>query len=179
MEKPIETVERKPFTADMKRLYIDLLRKGQRRFAAAKSLGISPRTISKHIRRYPQFASAVLLAEVVACDKVENALYKQALKGNVKAIEIWLYNRSPDRWADKRSVEHTGPGGGPIQLESTRAAVIAVLQGDESRELLTRLSERVAEAMPTGAPALPIETTAAPVPDPSEDMAARLAEETP
>lgn len=39
---------------------------------------------------------------------VVDALYKKALAGNVVAMQVWLYNRAPEFWADKRAVAVTG-----------------------------------------------------------------------
>ena len=54
-----------------------------------------------------------------ANDLVEDALYQAAISGNVRAIEIWLYNRSPEKWADRRQskVEMTGKEGEPLTIK--------------------------------------------------------------
>ena len=38
---------------------------------------------------------------------MENALYKEALKGNTTAIIFWLKNRKPSEWRDKVQQEIT------------------------------------------------------------------------
>jgi len=70
-----------------------------------------------HMDKYPAFAEAMLEAELEANELVEQALYKTALGGNVTAQQVWLYNRDPARWSDKRNVQMTGPNGGPIQSD--------------------------------------------------------------
>ena len=50
-------------------------------------------------------------------DIVEDALFDAAESGNVTAIQVYLYNRVPERWSDKRNVQMTGPNGGPIQSD--------------------------------------------------------------
>lgn len=98
-------VRRRPykFTDERKRAYLDLLRAGGRRHASARSIGISPWTVVNRMNADPKFAAEVERAEMEANEQVENALYEAALSGNVVAIQVWLYNRMRERWADRRS----------------------------------------------------------------------------
>jgi hypothetical protein len=105
------------FDAERKEAYLAELRKGTRRHAAARAVGISPSTVCLHIRDDEEFRRARDLAEQEANETVEDALYQAALSGNVVACQVWLYNRWPDRWADKRKHEHSGPDGGPVQVQ--------------------------------------------------------------
>jgi len=50
-----------------------------------------------------KFAAEVAQAETDANELVEQAMFSSALKGNVTAQQVWLYNRDPDRWSDKRN----------------------------------------------------------------------------
>lgn len=59
-----------------------------------------------------------------ADSKVEVSLYHQALKGNVGAISIWLFNRQPEIW---KTVQHIRFG-----AEDRK---ITKLEPDEVREL--------------------------------------------
>lgn len=99
--------------------YLALLREGYRRGAAARAVGVSPETVRNAYNGDPEFAKAVELAEIDACDIVEDALLEAAKSGNVTACQVWLYNRSPDRWKDQRNVksEISGPSGGPIPIK--------------------------------------------------------------
>jgi hypothetical protein len=40
---------------------------------------------------------------------VELALFKQCLLGNTKAISVWLFNRSPDKWQPNRKQVELAP----------------------------------------------------------------------
>ena len=39
---------------------------------------------------------------------MENALLRNAIKGDTTAQIFWLKNRRPDKWRDKRDLEHSG-----------------------------------------------------------------------
>lgn len=61
------------------------------------------------LRRYladPEFAELVAEASDLADGTVEAALFRLATKErNLGAIQMWLYNRRPDRWKDVRRIE--------------------------------------------------------------------------
>lgn len=100
------TVKPYKFTAQKKAKFLDLIRKGQRRGAAARAVGVTRHTIAIYMREDPEFRGEVDDAEMEANEVVEDALYKAATKGgNVVAQQVWLYNRSPDRWADRRKID--------------------------------------------------------------------------
>ena len=90
---------------------------GLGRMMAAKAIGVSHETIRTYCQDFPEFVAQREDAELAANEQVENAMYQAALSGNVTACQVWLYNRLPGRWADKRRTEMTGPDGGPIQHE--------------------------------------------------------------
>ena len=107
------------FTKTKKEAYLRYLRDGMRRGIAAQAVGVSRETVRLHYNRYESFRKAVEVAELEANEAVEDALYQAALAGNVVACQVWLYNRMPDRWADKRNLrlQHSGEGGGPLTIE--------------------------------------------------------------
>ncbi len=51
------------------------------------------------------------------------------------ACIFWLKNRRPDLWSDKVGVEHSGPGGGPIQTE------FDFRPSPEDEEVIRRIAE--------------------------------------
>jgi hypothetical protein len=101
------------------------------------------------MKRYVAFAKEVSQAEMLADDEVENALYTAAVSGNVTACQVWLYNRRPDAWADRRNLkaEISGAGGGPIQTDVK--VILDALNDPEAREALDALSQRL-ESQPSG-----------------------------
>jgi len=94
---------REKFDAARREIFLDLLRKGIRRTQACKKAGISRPTFNKCMNNNKKFAAEVAQAETDANELVEQAMFSSALKGNVTAQQVWLYNRDPDRWSDKRN----------------------------------------------------------------------------
>lgn len=107
------------FTAKKRKEFLGMIAGGMRRGVAAKALGISRWTVTNHMKEDEAFAEAVGEAEKDADELVEDALYAAACSGNVVAIQVWLYNRQPDVWADKRKVntEITGKDGGELVIK--------------------------------------------------------------
>ena len=92
------------FDEHKKEKFFELLREGGRRMHSCKAVGISHQTFYNHIDKDKDFARKVSEAEMQANELVEHALFKKAVSGNTTAIQVWLYNRCPDRWTDKRNV---------------------------------------------------------------------------
>ena len=139
----------KKFDRAKKDQYLALLCDGIRRGQAAHQVGVDPTTVQRHMQRYPSFAEEVSRAEMLANEEVENALYTAAVSGNVTACQVWLYNRLPDAWADRRNIkaEVSGVDGGPIQTDVK--VILDALNDPETREALDVLSERL-ESQPSG-----------------------------
>ena len=106
----------KKFNQKRRKVYLQALRDGMRRTAAAQAAGVDFVTVWHAMKDDPEFAEAVDDAEVEACDPIETALYDAAQSGNVPAIQTWLYGRSKGRWKPPNvKTEISGPGGGPIE----------------------------------------------------------------
>jgi len=105
------------FTPKRQAEFCDKLRKGVGRVAAAKAVRISPRTYQLLLHDDEQFREAVDDACAEASDEVESALWQAAVSGNTTAQQVWLYNRRPDQWTDKRNLQVTGIDEGPIQFQ--------------------------------------------------------------
>ena len=119
----------------------------------ARTIGVEDKTLYNWSYRYPAFAEAWKLGTEMATGRVEESLYKRALgyavpkekvafdrDGNVLratyqehvpadvgAIKYWLGNRAPDQWRERQSIEHSGPDGGPIELQARQAAISDLL----------------------------------------------------
>ena len=123
--------ESKPYKFDTikKDEYLELLRQGHTRGLAVSLVGIHRATVSTHMKKDTVFAEAVSEAESDAIGKVENALFEAAISGNVTAIQVYLYNRDPKRWTDKRNIRLAGEGGGPIEVKEVdgRAKLLSAL----------------------------------------------------
>ena len=80
---------------------------------AAEHAGIAARTVYRWMRDDSDLAERVKDARDSASDVVEDALFEAAVSGNVTAQQVWLYNRRPDRWTDRRgSAQPTQPASG-------------------------------------------------------------------
>jgi hypothetical protein len=110
------TKRREKFDATRKEEFLALLAKGIRPSNAAKKVGIDRRTYQNHINKYPKFAEACTRAEMDANELIEQSLFNSALKGNVTAQQVWLYNRDPERWQDKRNVTVGGDKNNPLEI---------------------------------------------------------------
>jgi hypothetical protein len=120
-----------------KTAYLEHISNGHTRGYAATLVGLHRTTILRHMKDDKDFAQAVTEAEADAIGKIENALFEAAQSGNVTAIQVFLYNRDPKRWSDKRNVQLAGEGGGPIKVEvDGRAKLISALN-----RLATRVRE--------------------------------------
>ncbi|MGL4615985.1 MAG: PBSX family phage terminase large subunit, partial [Shewanella sp.] len=65
-------------------------------------LGIAYSTFRVYIKQYPALSAALKESKEVADYNVVNALYKQAVSGNVVAMIFWLKNREPKKWKDRK-----------------------------------------------------------------------------
>ena len=106
------------FGSNKKRAFLEALRGGARRGAAAESVGISRETIRLHMHKDDGFRDAVDQAEMDANECAENALFNAAVGGNVTACQVWLYNRAPERWKDRRNIRVGGEPDNPIDLRT-------------------------------------------------------------
>lgn len=105
------TGARKPYKFDTERraAYLAELEAGATRSAAASNVGVSRQTVYDLMNRDATFTARVRDAEKVADDHVEHALFMAATEDrNVTAIQVWLYNRRPERWRDQRSRDLLG-----------------------------------------------------------------------
>ena len=77
----------------------------------AKVIGIDDKTLRKHYRIEIDTASAKANAQVA------QRLYKKCMGDDTASIIFWLKTRA--KWAETIKQEHTGEGGGPVNLNAT------------------------------------------------------------
>lgn len=70
----------------------------------AKNMGISTSTLYAWKLNHSEISEALKRGKEVADYEVENALYREALRGNTTAQIFWLKNRCPEKWRDKQDV---------------------------------------------------------------------------
>ena len=73
----------------------------------AHNIGISTSTLNNWKNKYVEILESLKKEKEVVDYAVENALLKNALKGDTTAQIYWLKNRRPDKWRDKPGYEDT------------------------------------------------------------------------
>lgn len=71
----------------------------------AQALGINWKTLALRIRRFAEFKEAIKNGQTRGVAKVSNALFENAMGGNVAAQIFYLKNRDPENWSDKQKLE--------------------------------------------------------------------------
>lgn len=127
----------------------------------ADFFGVDVATVNRWKLRHPEFRESLKSGKTQADAEVSDRLYKRAcgyshvdtkfatFEGTITdqreytkhyppdtiACIFWLKNRRPDLWRDKVGLEHTGPGGGPIQTEGDFRPT------PEDEEVIRRIAE--------------------------------------
>ena len=70
-------------------------------YQIAQALGCSWDTLHRRAGESAEIAEALKRGEQAAIGKVENALFANAMSGNLGAQCFFLKNRAPHRWKDK------------------------------------------------------------------------------
>ena len=89
----------------------------------AENMQIDRSTFYEWCNKYQDFADLLKEDKDYADTQVENALYKQALEGNVTAAIFWLKNRRRKDWKDKQDLEVTGELGIADVIKKSRERV--------------------------------------------------------
>ena len=82
------------------------LEKGSTLVAACKAGGIAPYTLRIWRKGDENLEKDVQARRASQIDIVEDALFSQALKGNVRAQMFFLANRAPDQWQALSRIVH-------------------------------------------------------------------------
>jgi hypothetical protein len=80
--------------------------------------GIQRSTAYRERQRSEKFALAWADLENEVTDRLEATALLLALKGDVRLIEFLLKARKPEMYREQHLLEHTGPGGGPVELDA-------------------------------------------------------------
>jgi hypothetical protein len=88
--------ELKPaFTRAQQEEFLEMLRDGMRRGAAAAALKLERRFVLDFIAENEVFEAEVLDAEGEATEHIEEAIYHAAISGSVAAAKLWMDLRKP------------------------------------------------------------------------------------
>lgn len=132
----------------------------------AEFFGVSVVTLDSWKKRHPEFLGSLKDGKSQADAEVADRLYQRALGFSHKEDKIlqhngvpvivptvkhyppdtiacifWLKNRRPDLWRDKVGLEHSGPGGGPIQTEGDFRPT------PEDEEVIRRIADQRAKVL--------------------------------
>jgi transposase len=136
-------------TPEVRQRIVAALRAGNYAKPAAESAGVSEATYYRWLDRgrkqkrgiYREFHDDVRRAEADA--EVEAvARWRKAFPDNWRAIATYLERRYPERWRRRESREHTGEGGGPVQISHEE------FQDPKVREALRELGKRLSQHRP-------------------------------
>lgn len=127
---------RKPYKFDTKKreAYLEHLRGGMRRGAAARAVGVTRQNVSVYRKKDDEFADAESQAEMDADEVVEDSLFKSAKGGNLGAQVFWLTNRRPDLWRNRRDHSHSG------DMNVSHSGSIQVYIPDNQRDERNRIA---------------------------------------
>lgn len=100
---------------------------------ACLEVGVTPRCVYNHRKNHPEFEDQMRIAAAQADDRVEKALFQKACTGDVIAAQIWLYNRRPGRWQDRRKVTVVTQEAVDSEIAALRARLeqIGAIESDE------------------------------------------------
>lgn len=87
---------------------------------AKDKLHISPTTLCTWQRDHPEIDRALKSGREVADLSIENALYNNAIRGNITAIIFYLKNRKPKEWRDNHLTDEELSR---AEIEKARSAV--------------------------------------------------------
>ncbi len=126
--------------ADEKIQFLELIEKGVPRLHAAVDVGWTPRRLAL-LMTNAEFYDLVTTFEERMTDKVEMVLLQKALGSNMEAIKMWLLNRRPERWADKREISLTGEVTvAAVVVEGTVGGLRAMLESQQNPEVVQALT---------------------------------------
>jgi len=109
-------------------LFIELVADGCTEINAGLEVGWTPARTRRNLAD-PDFAALVDAARDRADGTIERALFHLAKGRNLGAIQMWLYNRSPERWRDVKRLEVKNETNVNVALvAATKEAILATLR---------------------------------------------------
>ena len=105
----------------------------------AHNIGISVSTLSEWKNRFPEFLTVLKQTKEVVDRRVENALYKKAMNGDITAMIFWLKNRKYKEWRDRYQNDLTTPE--PLQINQVDYTKYTKDELETMKALLKRQDE--------------------------------------
>lgn len=84
--------------------FLTKVTEGTPEFLAGIEVGWSPAEIRRTVME-PGFREAIDAAKECADGEIERTLHRLGVRGNMTAIQMWLFNRQPGRWKDVKRIE--------------------------------------------------------------------------
>ena len=124
---------------------LELLRSGIQPTTACYEVGLSVRALQEAIHADPTFGEEVEAAITMSIEAIEHSMYVNArVNGDTEAQKFLLKNLMPRKYADTTRIEHTGRGGGAIQVATqvigSMREMLEVEGGEATASVLTRIS---------------------------------------
>lgn len=135
---------------------IQFLRAGAFIETAAAAAGISKQTLYNWLERglrehaksdnppLAAWAAEAMKAQALSEVAMVSVVGKAAQMGVWQAAAWHLERKFPERWGRRESVEHTGPGGGPLTTKDLTKHMTSGEKRARMAELLTKFQERQA-----------------------------------
>lgn len=152
------------FTAARKKRFLSvLLKTGGNVTRAAQAVGQSRAIVYEHREKHPAFRVAWDDAIETATERLEQEAIRRAFEGCQKPVYqggelvgyvqeysdtlmiFMLKAKRPGVYRERSSVEHSGPGGGPIETRGRTAVSLAQLT-DEELDQVAKITERLHSA---------------------------------
>lgn len=125
--------------------WLDMISKGTPPLNAGVELGWTPRQV-RDLCKQAEVIDLITMAQNLADGTVVKAMYDQAVRGNMTAIQTWLFNRRPEEWKDIKRVVVSG------DLKVETSTIIAAKEA--AKELLAAANvvdlQRMVEANASG-----------------------------
>ena len=107
---------------------IELGRDGASKAEMTADIGVARSTFALWEKEHPEFSEAVKDAEHLAqawWEKKGRAAVFGGVPGfNAVGFIFTMKNRFKEDWKDKIEQEHTGPGGGPLQITEIKRTIV-------------------------------------------------------
>src|SRR3982750_258476 len=107
--------------------------------------GVEPETIRQWRKKYRDFDASIRRAKLLADNRVEGAMFHRACAGDVAAQSMWLKNRRPDEWREKRDIDIRTPDG--IQVNHSVADVDRLVNLPQEEKIELARSARAHHAV--------------------------------
>ncbi len=116
------------FTADVREQYLQCLREGSLKYESARTVGVSYRTVERHMADDEDFKDEIRYASGEARERKEKVLSDLADQGDLGAIKMWLVAHDRSTYGDKQTLEIDATDKAIEMSQSVALARVAELQ---------------------------------------------------